>query len=92
MAKVADIKGKLAARDGLFATSEVRIVGGRACFIAGHKGLYSVSEGVVVVRMAGGLLSVTGKGLTVDYADGSEISVSGEILSVGRVEPGETDA
>ena len=89
MAYLSDVRRKLAARDGLFASHEVHVLSGRVCVVAGHKGLYSLSESVVVARVSDGLLAVRGRGLRIDYADGGEICISGEILSVECAETGE---
>ncbi|MBQ9370335.1 MAG: hypothetical protein IJU10_04590 [Clostridia bacterium] len=61
---------------------EVQILGRTKCIVAGHKGLYSLSEDEVVIRRWDGRLLLRGRGLHVEDADEEEIRIGGEILAV----------
>ena len=82
MAYLQDIRRKISEKEGLFSFSELHLIKGAHCVIAGHKGLYSVGADLIVIRRRGGRIAVRGEGLRVLTADQSEIELSGKIFAV----------
>ena len=81
MAYLQDIRRKIGEKEGLFSFSELHLLNGERCVIAGHKGLYSVAEDLIVVRQRVGRIAVRGAGLRVLSADPCEIELSGKIFA-----------
>ena len=82
MAYLQDIRRKIGEKEGLLSFSELHLLNGERCVIAGHKGLYSVGDELIVVRRRVGRVAVRGEGLRVLSADQSEIELSGKIFAV----------
>ena len=82
MAYLSDLYKKLSEKAELFPLPEVHLLGNAGCVIAGHRGLYSLSDEEVIVRRKYDRVRVVGKGLKAESADESEIVLLGEILSV----------
>jgi len=61
---------------------EVQIIGNEKCAIAGHRGLYSLSDAEVVIRRKKGFVCIRGEGLKLENADEGEIILCGTIFEV----------
>lgn len=64
---------------------EISMLGDALFVLAGHKGLYAISDSEIVARVKGGKLRVFGRGLKVDAVSKEEIYVKGEISGVERI-------
>jgi len=81
MAYLQELREKFTLADG-FPASEVQLLGRSRCVVAGHKGLYSISDSEVIVRRRDCRLLILGTGLHVEGADSGEIRIDGEIRAV----------
>ena len=75
-----------------FGATEVSVFGIAALVVSGHKGLVSISEEEIVVRLKEGVLKVTGCSLSVKKASPNEIFIIGRIGAVEYPAPLEGEA
>ena len=90
MAYSEDIK-KVFRREGEgLGRSEITLFDRSLVVISGHKGLLSLTETEIVVRLPSGLLGITGTGLFVRKASPTEIYVEGRISALSYPEEGDS--
>ena len=82
MAYLQNLRKKITENSEALPAPEVQILGRERCVIAGHKGLYSLSEEEVVVRRRNDRVLVRGRRLRVQEADQTEICICGEVHSL----------
>ena len=66
----------------MFGGAEICLRGKRFLVVAGHKGLLSLSQTEVVIRLVKGRVIVLGEGLKVQKMSPSEIYLEGKISSL----------
>lgn len=60
----------------------VTLFAGRAVVVEGHKGLTSVGEAEVVLRISRAKLRITGRNLSISEMNGDEAYITGKIIAV----------
>jgi len=79
MAFSEDVKRVFHREEGGGGGSEICLIDRSLVVISGHKGLLSISDAEIVVRLRTGRVSVNGTGLSVRRAGPTEIYVEGRI-------------
>ena len=82
MAFSEDVKKVFHRTDGQVGGSEICLSDRSFVVISGHKGLLSLSDGEIVIRLKNGRVSIVGEGLSARRASPTEIYVEGRIDSI----------
>ena len=67
----------------LLSVARAEMISNRLLIIENHKGIAGLTEEMVSIRVKGGRMSVGGSGLYIKMLNRREVSVAGDILSVG---------
>ena len=79
MAFPEDVKRVFHREEGRSGASEICLIDSSLVVISGHKGLLSLSEGEIVVRLKAGRIAVTGQGLAARRVSPTEIYLEGRV-------------